>query len=230
MSNRNYTSYNYRFEEHSMNIALFGANGTIGQRILREALSRGHTVTAIVHTPSKLQISNPALTIIEGNVLDPASVAQTVAGHDAVISAIGPAHDGSSQADFLVKAAHSLIEGLSRADVQRLLVVGGAGSLEVAPGVKLLDTPDFPQAWLGAAKAHDNAFGIYKAAHLNWTYLSPAAFIEPGERRGTYRTGTDQLVTDANGKSYISAEDYAVALIDELENPKFKRRRFTLAY
>ncbi|MBA2391669.1 MAG: NAD(P)-dependent oxidoreductase [Ktedonobacteraceae bacterium] len=213
-----------------MNIALFGANGTIGQRILQEALSRGHTVTAIVRTPSKLQISNPGLTIVAGDVLDPISVTQTVAGHDAVISAVGPAHDGSSQADFPVKAAHSLIEGLSRADVQRLLIVGGAGSLEVAPGLRLVDTPNFPAAWYDGAIAHANALDIYKTTHLNWTYLSPAAFIEPGERRGTYRIGTDQLVTDADGKSYITAEDYAVALIDELENPNFSRRRFTLAY
>jgi putative NADH-flavin reductase len=213
-----------------MNIALFGANGTIGQRILQEALSRGHNVTAIIRNPSKLQITNPDLIVIKGDVLDPASVAETVTGHDAVISAIGPAHDGSSQADFLLKAAHSLIDGLNRTSVRRLLIVGGAGSLEVAPGLRLLDTPDFPPAWRGSANAHADALEIYKTAHLDWTYLSPAAFIQPGERTGTYRTGTDQLVTDAEGKSHISAEDYAVALIDELENQKFNRRRFTVAY
>ncbi len=213
-----------------MNIVLFGASGTIGQRILQEALSRGHNVTAIVRDPSRLQVTNPDVTVTQGDALDTASIAQTVAGHDAVISAIGPAHDGSSQADFLVKAAHSLIDGLNRTSVRRLLIVGGAGSLEVAPGLRLLDTPDFPPAWRGSAKAHADALEIYKTAPLDWTYLSPAAFIQPGERKGTYRTGTDQLVTDADGKSSISAEDYAVALINELENPKFTRRRFTVAY
>lgn len=211
-----------------MNIAVFGGSGTIGQRIIKEALNRGHTVSVIVRNPSQLQLTHPNLTVTSGNVLDPASVAQAASGHDAVISAVGPGR--SQQPQMLVDAAHSLIEGVTQACVRRLIVVGGAGSLEVAPGVQLLDTPTFNPAWRPGAIAARDALAVYRTADLDWTVLSPADLITPGERTGHYRTGTEQLVRDENGKSYISAEDYAVALIDELETPRFVRRRFTVAY
>jgi putative NADH-flavin reductase len=210
-----------------MNIVVFGG-GTIGQRIIQEALNRGHMVSVFVRNPSQLQLTHSNLTATAGNVLDPASVAQAAAGHDAVISAIGPGRNQPPQ--MLVDAAHSLIEGLTRAGVRRLIVVGGAGSLEVAPGVQLLDTPTFNPAWRPGALAARDALAVYRTADLDWTVLSPADLITPGERTGHYRTGTEQLVRDENGKSYISAEDYAVALIDELEKPHFVRRRFTVAY
>jgi putative NADH-flavin reductase len=227
---RNCSGYNNFIKEICMKIALFGATGTIGQRITQEALNRGHKVTAIVRNPASVQIAHPNLTTVKGDALDPASVAQTVAGQDVVVSAVGPKRDGSSGTDFTVNVAHSLIEGLTRAGVSRLLVVGGAGSLEVAPGVLLFDTPDFPAAWRPGAKAAGRALEVYKTANLDWTYFSPANLITPGERTGKYRLGTDQLVTDKDGKSYISAEDYAVALVDEIEKPQFIRRRFTAAY
>ncbi len=211
-----------------MKIALFGASGTIGQRIAQEALRRGHQVTAIVRDPAGVQISDPQLTVTQGNVLDPANVAQVAAGHDVVVSAISP-RGQSLQA--VPDAAHSLLDGVKRAGVKRLVIVGGVGSLEVAPGLRLADTPDFPAAWKGIAQAHHEALDVYRQnSDVDWAYASSAAFIAPGERTGTYRLGTDQLVTDEKGESRISAEDFAVALLDEIEQPRFSRQRFTAAY
>ncbi|HLC43347.1 MAG TPA: NAD(P)-dependent oxidoreductase [Methylomirabilota bacterium] len=211
-----------------MKIALFGAMGNIGRRIAQEALTRGHEVTAVARDPSRVDLPRNRLTVAKGDVLNPDSVATAVAGHDIVISAVGPGRDGDPQ--MIVKAAHSLIDGVKRAKVRRLIVVGGAGSLEIASGRQLIDTPEFPAAWKPAAEAHRAALAIYRAADLDWTYLSPAAFIQPGERTGKYRTGTDQLVTDERGESRISMEDYAMALLDEVEHPKFIRQRFTAAH
>src|SRR5579859_7726850 len=150
-----------------MKIALFGATGTIGQRIAKEALSRGHLVTAIVRDPSRLPFTHPSLSIVQGDVLDPASVGRSVAGHDVVISAIGPTPEKTPN---LTDAAHSLINGVSRAGIERLIVVGGAGSLEVAPGVQLVDTPDFHEAWKPVALAHRDALDVYRQSNINWTY------------------------------------------------------------
>ncbi len=213
-----------------MKIALFGASGTIGQRIQREALGRGYSVTAIVRDRSRVLGQDPRLVVEEGNILDAESVAEKVAGHDAVVSAFGPG--ASQRAETVVESIHSLIAGLTKAGVKRLVVVGGAGSLEVAPGVRLVDSPEFPPAWKGIALAHADALGALRKEGdvVEWTYLSPAALIEPGERTGTFRLGGDQFFTDAQGQSRISAEDYAVALVDELEKRQHVRGRFTVAY
>lgn len=215
-----------------MKIALFGAGGTIGQRIAHEALDRGHEVTAIVRDRAHFDRLDKRLKVVAGDVHDPASVARSVAGQDVVVSAIGPARDRDESPQVIVDAARSLIAGVSRAGVRRLIVVGGAGSLEVAPGVQLMDTPTFPAAWRPVAQAHRDALAVYRASDgsLDWTYLSPADIITPGERTGHYRTGADQLVTDEQGRSRISTEDYAVALVDEIEAPHFSRQRFTIAY
>jgi putative NADH-flavin reductase len=210
-----------------MKIALFGASGTIGQRIAQEALSRGHDVTALVRHPEKMPLNHAHLTVTSGDALNADSVAQLVAGHDVAVSAIGPA--GNPQA--LVDAAHALIAGVKRAHVNRLVVVGGAGSLEVAPGVLLLDTPKMLAApWRPVVLAHRDALEVYRKADLDWTFFSPADRIAPGARSGKYRLGGDQLVTNEQGESFISAEDFAMALVDELEKPQFIRRRFTAAY
>lgn len=212
-----------------MKIALFGASGTIGQRILTEALARGHQVTAIVRNPATIKTSAGEISAIKGDALNPTNVAETVTGHDLVISAISPDQGGS--VEVLVQAANSLLEGVKQAGVERLLIVGGAGSLEVAPGVQLVDTDAFPAAWKPLALAHRDALDVYRTNDdLNWTYFSPAAFIAPGERTGQYRTGTDQLLSDDQGQSRISTEDFAIALLDEVENPRFSRRRLTVAY
>lgn len=211
-----------------MDIVIYGASGMIGQRITQEALKHGHKVMAVVRDPSRITISDPNLTVRAGTIFDANDVAQTVAGHDAVINATSQMANqpGETYSD----AARALIDGMDRAGVRRLLVVGGAGSLEVAPGVQLLDTPEFPAAWRPGAVAIRDGLDVYRASDLDWTFFSPAADIAPGERTGKYRTGTDQLITDAQGKSFISAEDYAVAALDELENSRFVSRRFTAAY
>lgn len=210
-----------------MKLALIGATGTIGQRILHEALNRGHQVTAIVRNSSRLTKQNPNLRVVTADIFNPESVAQAVAGQDAVISAYGAPH---GQDQLLVDVARSLIQGVKQAGVPRLLVVGGAGSLEVAPGVQLMDTPAFLPAWKANAQAQRDALNVYRKADLDWTYLSPAALIQPGERTGHYRTGGEQLVVDAEGNSHISAEDYAIAMLDEVEHPQHVRQRFTVAY
>lgn len=213
-----------------MKIVLFGATGTIGTRILKEALSRGHEVTAVSRNPSKLQIEDSRIQKIVGDVLEADDVARVAAGNDAVVSAVGPSQAGGDP-KMLIDSIESLHTGLVRAKVRRLIVVGGAGSLEVAPGKLLIDTAEFPEAWKPLASAAGEALkNIRKIEELDWTYLSPAGFIEPGERTGGYRTGLEQLVVDESGKSYISAEDYAVALLDELETPHHLRERFTVAY
>lgn len=211
-----------------MRLTVFGATGRLGNRIAREALERGHQVTAAVREPGRLQNSHERLTAVIGDVCDAANVAAIVRGHDAVISAVGPT--GNSRPELVVDAARALIDGLTRAGVRRLLVGGGAGSLEVAPGVQLVDTPGFPKEWREIALAHRDALDLYRTADLDWTYVSPAAFLEPGERTGKYRTGTDRLLTDEKGESRISMEDLAIAFLDEVEKPRFLRRRMTVAY
>ncbi len=211
-----------------MNIVVYGARGMIGQRITQEALNRGHKVTAIVRNPSHLTLNHPNLAVKEGNILDANEIAQAVVGHDAVVNATRQVADQPGQT--FSDAARALIDGLTKAGVSRLIVVGGGGSLEVAPGLQLVDSPRFNPAWRPCALALRDALDVYRTANLEWTYFSPPEFISPGERTGHYRTGTDQLVTNEKGESRISAEDYAVALVDELERPHLVRRRFTAAY
>ena len=208
-----------------MKIALLGAGGMIGSRIAAEALARGHEVTAVVRTPGKLAAKHARLKEVQGDALNAASIAHVVAGQDAVISAIS-----APEQEELLRATAAQIEGVRQARVPRLLVVGGAGTLEVAPGLQLVDAPDFPAAYKPPALAHRAVLAVYRNTDLDWTYLSPAAVITPGERTGKFRLGKDQLVTDAKGESRISAEDYAVAMIDELEKPRHIRQRFTLGY
>jgi hypothetical protein len=211
-----------------MKIALIGASGMIGQRIAAEALSRGHEVTALVRDPSRIEAGKPGLTAKAADVTDAASVGGLVAGHDAVIAAY---NTGADEPQLYSQVAHNLIAGLKEAGVSRLLVVGGAGSLEMAPGVQLVDTPEFPAAWKGGASALRDALEVYRQEReLGWTFLCPAIMIQPGERTGVFRLGGDQVLFDAEGNSQISAEDYAVALVDELEQPKHIRQRFTVGY
>jgi uncharacterized protein len=212
----------------TMKIVLFGATGRIGQRIQQEALHREHEVRAVVHRPRDTIISHSHLIIIPGDVLDTQSVASAAAGQDVIISAIGPGREDAP--DMLVQAARALLQGAARAGVRRLVAVGGAGSLQVAPGVQLLETPEFPEAWKPVARAHREALDVYRQCDLDWTVISPADRIEPGQRTGNYRTALEQLLRDADGNSTISIEDFAVALMDEVENHKHVRQRFTVAY
>ncbi len=208
-----------------MKVVLYGASGMIGSRILAELLSRGHQVTAVVRNPAK--ITTPGVRVLKGDVMDAASVTQTAKGADAAISAYAPP---KGEEPTLSAATCALLEGLQAAGVSRLIVVGGAGSLEVAPGVALVDAPGFPEAYRDIAMAHRDVLPILKESSLDWSYLSPAGFIQPGERTGKFRLGGTSLVVDEKGESRISAEDYAVALVDELEKPQHTGQQFTLAY
>jgi hypothetical protein len=208
-----------------MKVVLFGASGMVGSRILQELVDRGHDVTAVVRTPEK--ITTAGVRALEGDVTEESTVASTIKGADAVISAYAPPQ-GHEEA--IVKATRSLVAGINQAGVKRLLFVGGAGSLEVAPGVRLVDTPNFPEAFKAIARAHCDVLPVLKESDLDWSYLSPAAFIQPGERTGKFRLGGTRLVADDKGESRISAEDYAIALVDELENPTHVRQQFTAAY
>ncbi|MFC7680508.1 NAD(P)-dependent oxidoreductase [Paenibacillus sp. GCM10028914] len=210
-----------------MNIAVVGAAGTIGKRIAEEALRRGHQVTAVVRSPDKLDDVKDKMNIVRANAVDPSSVAEAVKGHDAVISAYGPRF---GEEEELLEAARALIEGVRRGGVKRLLIVGGAGSLITDSGEALMDSAEFPRELWPLAKAHADAYGIYKECDLEWSYLSPASIIEPGRRTGQFRIGTDRLIMDESGASRISVEDYAVAMLDELEDPQFIGTRFTVAY
>jgi putative NADH-flavin reductase len=209
-----------------MKVVLFGATGMIGTRILKELVSRGHQVTAVVRDPSRVE-ANPAVKVVKGDVFDASSAAAAAKGADVAVSAYGP---GAGNPYEVVDATKSLIEGVSKAGVKRFIEVGGAGSLLVAPNLRLVDAPNFPAEYKEIALAHADALEVLRGADLDWTYLSPAAIIEPGERTGKFRLGADNLVADEQGNSRISAEDYAIALVDEIEKPQHIRKRFTLAY
>ncbi|WP_017626700.1 NAD(P)-dependent oxidoreductase [Nocardiopsis chromatogenes] len=213
-------------------IAVIGANGTIGSRIVDEALRRGHTVTAVVRDPAKIDRTDDGLTVATGEVLDTAAVAEAAKGKDVLVSAIGGG-DGAGHKALIEPSARALVEALrSLGDrAPRLIMVGGAGSLRTADGSQVWDAPGLPDWLLDIMHAHGDALDFLRTvSDVRWTSLSPAAHIAPGERTGAYRTATETLVADGEGESRISAEDYAVALIDEVETPAHVGERFTVGY
>lgn len=209
-----------------MKVAIIGASGFIGTAILNEALNRGHEVTAIVRNPEKITVKSAHLTVKAADATDEAALVPLFTGNQAVISAYS-AHD----TDTYVKAINAIIGATKKAGIKRLIAVSGAGSLEIAPGVQLLDTPQFPAEWKAGATATREAFYVIRQQNdLDWTVISPAMVIAPGERTGKFRLGKDQVVFNEKGESNISTADYAVALINELEQPQHIKQRFTLAY
>ncbi|MEU3563487.1 NAD(P)H-binding protein [Kitasatospora sp. NPDC006786] len=211
-------------------IALYGATGMIGSRILREALDRGHHVTAVVRDPGRLTEKRPGLTVITGDVLDPASVTAAAQGQDVVVSAVGGS-DGPGHIATIAPSAESLVAGLRPLDgkAPRLITVNGAGSLRTPDGKQVWDAEGLPEPLLQIMHAHGDALDFFRSVHdVRWTCLSPAGQIEPGERTGTYRTALDDLVVDSEGRSRISAEDYAVALVDEIEQQNHVGERFAV--
>ena len=216
-----------------MKLVVFGATGNVGQRVVAEALSRGHEVVGVVRDPDAVQSPDKRVRLVKGDATNADSVAKVTRGSDAVVSAISPRPNARGlPAPSLAANSHALIKGLRDAGVKRVLYVGGASSLEVAPGKALVDAPDFPEAYREEAREGREALGIWRneGKGLDWTYLSPAAEIAPGKRTGKYRTTDDKLLVDDKGKSFITFEDYAVAVLDELEHPKHVGKRFGVAY
>lgn len=213
-----------------MHIVLYGATGQIGQVLLNEALNRGHEVTAVVRDPARLTLQHPRLRVRTGDVGDEAGIVAATSGADAVIASLTARRDGNP--DVIPGHAERLLGLLPKAGVKHLLWIGGAGSLEVAPGVRLVDTPTFPPAYLAEARSQAEALAVFRASRpgLDWTFFSPAALIEPGERTGHYRLGGDQLLTDAEGVSRISIADFAMAVLDRAERRDALNRRVTVAY
>jgi len=213
---------------------IFGGSGMVGQRTVREALNRGHTVTTVVRDPAKVTEQDAELTVVAGDVTDPAVVAKLTAGADAVISAVSPMTVAGADPEVtFAPVVVGLVEGLRAAGTNAppLIVVGGAGSLKLPNGERLMDAPFFPDEYKPAALAHADLLDrLLRVPDLAWSYFSPASVIAPDKRTGTFRLGGDDLLFDAEGDSFISAEDYAVALVDEAESPKHVRERFTIAY
>jgi putative NADH-flavin reductase len=215
----------------ALEITVIGGNGMIGQRIVAEALARGHEVQMVVRDPAHVKDAPNGVQIVQGDALDETTVAKLAAGQDALVSAVGAARAATPDYELYLKAARSLTQALRTLGeaAPRLLVVGGVGSLKDAQGRLLLERApeDRKPEHLGQRAALD----FYRTVHdVRWTYVSPPARIAPGERRGAYRRGQDELVVDSQGASAISMEDFAVAIIDEIERPQSIRQRFTVAY
>jgi putative NADH-flavin reductase len=204
-------------------ITVFGGTGNIGQRIVKEALVRGHQVTVVARDPSTLTLTHTGLAVARGDVLDTAQVTRQIAGQDVVISAIGLGRDNSQGNDFLVRAAQSLVAAIraQKGKTPRLLIVGGGSTLQ--PGSPMTQRP----AGMQQQQALDY---LRNVQDVSWSYFSPAGEIRPGQRTGKFRLGSDHLVTDERGKSSISTEDYAVAMVDEAEQPAHVRQQFTVGY
>lgn len=210
-----------------MNVVLFGATGRSGSRILTELAERGHRVTAVARDPSKLA-GSAAVKVVQDDLQNPQRSADIVRGADAVISAYAPPADDT---DALIGVTERQLQALALAGVKRLLVVGGAGGLEVAPGVSLIESGHLPEAWMPIATSHVKALEVLRQSEgIDWTYVAPAAYFEPGTRTGKFRTGSDELISGEGGESRISMEDYAIAMVDELESGAHLRQRVSVGY
>lgn len=217
-----------------MKIALVGATGFVGSALLDEALDRGHQVTAVVRNPAKLP-QRAGVTGVAADVNDVDALTVALVGHDVVISAFNPGWTPGTVRPAMyeqqVRGTVAILAAVKKAGIRRLLWVGGAGGLEVAPGVQLIDTPGFPDWIKPGSRATSEALRALQAEPtLDWSFLAPAAQLESGRRTGRFRLGGDQLLSDAQGQSRISVQDYAVAMIDELERPAHSRQRFSVAY
>ena len=201
-------------------IVLIGASGFVGSALLNEALNRGFEVTAVVRHPEKIKIENENLKVVKADVAVLDEVADVCKGADAVVSAFNPGWNNPDIYDETIKVYLTIIDGVKKAGVNRFLMVGGAGSLFIAPGLRLMDSGEVPENILPGVKA----LGEF---YLNF---SPAADMRPGVRTGRYRLGKDDMIVDIVGNSHISVEDYAAAMIDELEYPKHHQERFTIGY
>lgn len=217
------------------NIVLIGASGFVGSAILNEALNRGHKVTAIVRNPEKIRIENSNLTVIKADATDPAILAKIASGKDAIISAYNPGWGNPRMYEETLENYPKIVEGAKLSGVKRLLIVGGAGTLFVKPGIRLIDTGVLPEEWLPGVKSLGEFYlnTLVNEKDIDWIFFSPAGNLgnmSKGVRTGKYRLGKDDMLFDEKGDSFISVEDYAVAMIDELEQENHHKERFTAAY
>jgi putative NADH-flavin reductase len=213
-----------------MKVVLIGASGFVGAKVLNELLTRGIKVTAIVRHPEKISERAENLTVKAADIFDTEGLAALIAGNDAVISAYNPGWTNPNIYSDFIKGSESIQQATKDSGVKRFLIVGGAGSLEIN-GLQLVDGHQFPAEYkAGATAARDYLNILRKETDLDWTFLSPAINLHPGARTGKFRLGTDQPVSDENGKCEISVEDMAIAIVDEIENNKFIKQRFTLGY
>ncbi len=213
-------------------IVLIGASGFVGSAILNEVLSRDIKVTAVVRNPEKIKISNPNLTIIKAAVSSASEVTEFSKGSDAVISAYNPGWHNPDMYNETLRVYPEILKGVKNANVKRLLIVGGAGTLFVAPGKRVVDTGAIPEEIIGGVKSLGEFYlnTLTNEKNIDWVFFSPAGNIFPGKRTENYRLGKDDLIVDEKGESNISVQDYAKAMIDELENPQHHQERFTIGY
>ncbi len=217
------------------NVVLIGASGFVGNAILKELSDRNYKVTAVVRDASKVKIINPNIEVVECNVEDTKKLSEICKGKDAVISAYSPGWTNPNMYEDTLRIYPMILNAVKESGVKRFLVVGGAGTLFVAPGVRLVDSGVLPEAWIPAVKSLGEFYlnTLMNEKEIDWVFLSPAANLgdlKPGIRTGKYRTGKDDLLVDEKGNSFISVEDYAMAMVDELETPKHHQERFTVAY
>lgn len=213
-------------------VVLIGASGFVGTAILNELLSRGHKVTAVVRNPKKINVTNSNLEIVKTDVSDTNVMVEICKGKDAIISAYNPGWVNPGIYEETLRNYPLILEAAKRSGAKRLLCVGGAGTLFCAPGLRVVDSGAIPDAIMGGVKSLGEFYlnTLMNEKAIDWIFFSPAGTLEPGKRTGKFRLGKDDLIIDENGISHISVEDYAVAMVDELENPKHHYERFTIGY
>lgn len=217
------------------NVVLIGASGFVGNALLNELLDRGHQVTAIVRNAQKITRKHDRLSVLAMDVEETEKLKEVCKGHDAVISAYNPGWSNPNMYEDTLRVYPEILEAVKASGVKRLLIVGGAGSLFVKPGLRLVDTGTLPEAWLPGVKSMAKFYleTLVKETDIDWVFFSPAANLgnlKPGIRTGKFRLGKDDLIVDEKGESFISVEDYAVAMVDELEQGNHHRERFTIGY
>lgn len=215
-----------------MKITLIGATGFIGSKTLEETLNRGYHVTAVLRDPSKLKTEHPNLKKVQGDIFDTDSLSKSIIGSDAVLDSYNPGWTDPNIRENMINGSLSILNATKKAGVKRIIVMGGAGSLEVQPGVQLIDTAEFPKEYFpGADGARQILKHLRSENDLEWSFLSPSAIIEPeGPKTGNYRVSKESLLVDTNGQSHISLADLVKAFVDELEERKHIKGRFTVGY
>lgn len=214
------------------NVTLIGASGFVGTAILNELLAKGHQVTAVVRNPEKISASSPNLSVVKADVADTNALVDACKGRDAVISAYNPGWSNPNIYEETLRNYPLILDAVKKSGVKRLLCVGGAGTLFCAPGLRVVDSGVIPDAIMGGVRSLGEFYlnTLINEKEIDWIFFSPAGTIEPGQRTGVFRLGKDDLIVDESGNSRISVEDYAMAMVDEMETPKHHYERFTIGY